>query len=477
MSVNAGRMSAQCHLVFESLALSKTFEKSYVLDMELSAIFNLYLQLAPAELFRLVQREAGMVAGNGIYSARLVIWMMMNQRLQAGGTLASSVEQLVQGRFDPLLSQCKRVREKKIGLSTGGYCQARQRLPKLVVSRSMDELTERLRNRLLESSPGLSKRVYLLDGSSLQLEHEPELVKAYPPASNQHGKSHWPVLRMVVLHDLETGLAERPCWGPLNGPKAVSEQALARQAIQQLPPGSVLVKDRNFGIFSTAYDAQQHGQDVILRMTAVRAKALLGRPIARQGDYAVCWRASRWDGKKKGERPWPADASVQGRLIAWRVGRGKHKKWLYLFTTLSLPDEEVVALYGRRWNIETDLRSLKQTIRLQRISAHSADMMEKELLVAVMSYNLVRAIMFQAAQRANIDPRQLSFTYARNIVLDGYPKVLAASTSEEQDQELERIIDLVARCRLPKRTKRRSYPRAVWGRGYRYPIRRRGKTK
>ena len=158
------------------------------------------------------------------------------------------------------------------------------------------------------------------------------------------------------------------------------------------------------------------------------------------------------------------------------MGRGKHQQWLYLFTTLSLPAEEVVELYGRRWRIETDLRSLKQTVRLQRILVQSADMMEKELLVAVMAYNLVRAIMFQAAQRANIDPRQLSFTYARNIVLDGYPKVLAAQTVEQQEQELERIVDLVARCRLPKRTKRRSYPREVWGRGYRFPIRRREKN-
>ena len=147
--------------------------------------------------------------------------------------------------------------------------------------------------------------------------------------------------------------------------------------------------------------------------------------------------------------------------------------WLYLFMTLSLPAEEVLELYGRRWHIETDLRSLKQTVRLQRISAQSADMMEKELLVAVLAYNLVRAIMFQAAQRARIDPRQLSFTYACNIVLDGYPKVLAAPTAQQQQQELERLIDLVARCRLPRRTKRRSYPRAVWGRGYRFPIRRR----
>src|SRR5215472_7684589 len=109
-----------------------------------SELFSLFLQVAPAELFRLLQRQMGVTVRNGIYSARLVIWMMMNQRLQARGTLASSVEQLVQGRFDAVLSQCKRVQEKKIAVSTGGYCRARQQLPKLVVSRSMEELTERL---------------------------------------------------------------------------------------------------------------------------------------------------------------------------------------------------------------------------------------------------------------------------------------------------------------------------------------------
>ena len=132
--------------------------------------------------------------------------------------------------MDPLLSRCKRVREKHIGLSTGGYCQARQHLPKLLVSRTLDELLERLRRRLLESEPERPPRAYWLDGSSLQLEHEPELVQAFPPASNQHGPAHWPVVRMVVLHELETGLAERPSWGPWNGRNAVSEQALAERA-------------------------------------------------------------------------------------------------------------------------------------------------------------------------------------------------------------------------------------------------------
>jgi putative transposase len=192
-------------------------------------------------------------------------------------------------------------------------------------------------------------------------------------------------------------------------------------------------------------------------------------------DQPVEWRTSRWDGKKN--RTWPADATVHGRLIAQQVGRGKYKQWLYLFTTLALPAEQIVACYGKRWRIETDLRSLKQTVRLQHLGVQSADMMEKELLVAVLAYNLVRTIMYLAAQRSGGDPRQLSFTYARNIVLDEYPKILAAHGAKQQEQELDRIIDLVVRCKLPHRTKRRSYPSTIWGRGFHFPIRKAGKTK
>ena len=174
-------------------------------DRDSSALLNLYLQIAPAEMFCLLQRQSGKLVRDGIYSARLVIWMMMNQRLQAGGTLARSVEQLVQGRFAPLLSRCKRVQQKRIGLCTGGYCQARQNLPKLVVSRAVNELIERLRQHIGGPTGEGQPRVYVVDGSSLQLEYGAELVKFYPQAQNGHGKSHRPVVRMVVLHGYTAG--------------------------------------------------------------------------------------------------------------------------------------------------------------------------------------------------------------------------------------------------------------------------------
>jgi putative transposase len=434
-----------------------------------AVLLNLYLQIAPAELFRLLQRESGQIVRNGIYSARLVIWMMMNQRLQPGGTLARSVEQLVQGRFAPLLSRCKRVTEKRIGLGTAGYCQARQNLPKLLVIRIVNELIERLRERMGKPTREGQPRVYVLDGSSLQLEYGSETVKTYPQGHSRSGKTHRPIVRIVVLHDVDTGLAERPYWGPMYGREAVSEQALAEQACSHLPADSVIIGDRNFGIFSVAYQAQTQGHGILIRLTAVRAQKIAGGAISRAIDEPVQWRSSRWDKKKN--QAWPADASVTGRLIARRVGRGKRKQWLFLFTTLTLPADEVLAMYAKRWHIESDLRSLKQTVRLHHLSVQSADMADKELLVAVLAYNLVRTIMYLAAQRSAGDPRQLSFTYACNIVLDGYPKILAARGVKQQQQELEAIIELVARCKLPRRTEPRSYPRAVWGRGFRFPLR------
>ena len=433
---------------------------------ELPVLLNLYAQIAPGELFRLLQRNLGVTRHDGIYTPRVVIWMMMLQRLDPRGTLASVVEQLALGQLDPLLSRCKRVREKNIAVSTGGYCQARQNLPKMLMDRSVEEILQRLRNHLSERLPLLENPVYVMDGSSVQLDHSQDLQKAYPPARNPRRPSHWPVLRIVVLHEVETGLAQQPCWGPMYGPEAVSEQALAERALHQLPPGAALIGDRNFGTFAVAHAAHQKGHAVVVRMTSSRAKCLVGAPIHRQGVYPVEWKASPREQKKHGKLPTDA---IRGWLIAWRVGRGKSKQWLYLFTTLPLPPEEVVALYGKRWHIETDLRSLKQTLRLNRLSVQSVDLMEKELIAAVLAYNLVRAVMCLAARQAGISTRQLSFTYAYNLVQEGITDVLAGPTDAEQIARLERIVDLVARCKLPNRRKHRSFPRAVWGRGRAFP--------
>jgi len=448
------------HYILDELCLRMT-------PHELPVVLNLYAQIAPGELFRLLQRMLGFNRHDVIFTPRAVLWMMMLERLDARGSLASSVAQLVQGNMDVVLSRCKRVRERKISLATGGYCQARQKLPQMLMQRSVEELIQRLRSHLSERMPLVERTVYVVDGTGLQLDHSEALATAYPGAQNQHGRSHWPIVRMLVLHDVETGLAEQPQWGPMYGPKAVSEQSLAQQAMASLPGKSVIMGDRNFGIYRIACAAQQNGHDAVIRLTQERAWRLHGGPISQIGEKAVVWRASRWD-QIEGL---PAHAEIAGRLIAWRVGRGKKKQWLYLFTTLSIPAEQVVELYGLRWNIETDLRNLKQTVHLHHLNVQSTDLMEKELLAAVLAYNLVRAIMCLAARKAGVRPRKLSFTYASNFVRNGIMRVLEGRTDAEQVCRMEQLIDLVGRCRLQKRAKRRTFPHKVWGRGFKYPQR------
>jgi hypothetical protein len=336
-----------------------------------------------------------------------------------------------------------------------------------------EEIIEQLRQMLGRDAQG-QRNVFLLDGSSIELEHCRELVGCYPPAQNQHGQSHWPVLRIVVAHDADTGMASCPYWGAMYGATAVSEQELAEKAMDHLPAGATVLGDRNFGVFWVAYAAQQRNLGVVLRLTEVRARKLIGN-VSQAGEHAVEWQATRWDGGKKHRVA--VGSTVTGRLIVARIGRGKSKEWLYLFTTLDLPADEIVQLYARRWNIETDLRSLKRTVRLHHINAKSDDMLEKELLIAMAAYNFVRAVMCMAARRSGIDPRQLSFAGVLNVVNYAWHKLIAAPTKQAHDQEFFRVLDLAAQCTLPKRPQQRSFPRRTWPRPTGFPHRKAEKTK
>lgn len=437
-------------------------------------LLALYQQALSVGVVEYFQKQANLRIRRGVYCAQVVMWLMMLQRLHHVGTLAAGVQLLLQGAAGPLLQNCRRVRNRQISARTGGFSQARQKLPAIVCRQVNREITERLRQMVGPADPS-APRAYLLDGSSLELEHRQELLRRYPPAQNQHGASHWPVLRIVVLHEFESGLAEEPQWGPMYGTQAVSEQSLAEQAMDRLPPAAVIVGDRNFGVLWVAHSAQQRGLGVVLRLTEARARKLWGGPIAQEGEREVSWRASRWDGGK--HRRVPSETVVTGRLIAVRVGRGQSKQWLYLFTTLDWPVEKIVTLYGGRWNIETDLRSLKRTVRLHHMTAHSDAMLEKELLMAVCAYNLVRAVMCLAARHSSRNPRQLSFAMVLNAVDCAWPILLGAPTPQDFQREFQRLLDIAAQCTLPQRKRHRSFPRLLYRRQPGFAFRKGEKTK
>jgi hypothetical protein len=142
----------------------------------------------------------------------------------------------------------------------------------------------------------------------------------------------------------------------------------------------------------------------------------------------------------------------------------------YLFTTLSKQTEaeEIVAWYRKRWNLELDLRTLKGTLRLKHLPGKSKAVVEEELLVAVAAYGLVRALMREAAERVGLHRRELSFTRAHEL-LNAMTGKLCSTDAEQRQQAYDRLLTYISQAKLPKRSKGRTYPRAVWGSGKYYP--------
>lgn len=418
-----------------------------------------------------------MKCNNGVYSPLVVLWLLVVQRLRFGASMEVAVLELLHGlpaSFWP--RPCKRILDwreqgKSPSSHTGAYNQARQALPLSVVQKSCDHIFEQLVAQMGQPASHPAMATFLLDGSTMRVPHTPELCSVYPPSSNQYGEAHWPLLRVVVAHDLHTGLAMRPEWGPMNGDQAISEQALLEGAIDRLPPRAVVIGDANFGVFSVAYAAAQRQHPVVLRLTAERARFLAGEELHRGIDRALVWRPSRAD--RKSHPAMPADAHVSGWLRVRHVqpDDGGEAFLLALFTTLPAADEAFQS-YGKRWNIETDLRTLKSTLGLDQLTCLTPDMVAKEIDLGFVAYNLIRAFIGFASQLSGIPPRGYSFTKVRHILEVFGPALANAPDKQSAERIMSEIMRCVQQSKLPRRKRKRpSYPREVWSKGSRYPSR------
>ena len=417
----------------------------------------------PLSFFDFLKLDLEIIENKCIFTLRVTTWMMMMQRLSASGSQDAAVGELLHGNGQELLQPCKKVLEKNISANNGAYSQARQRMPEAAARRIAGRSFEQLHQ--IQAGSRLRDRLFLLDGSSIRLAHTPGLVKAYPRAENQHGESHWPIMRVAVMHHVVTALAMAPEFGPMYGSEAVSEQGLAEPLIDHLPPASVLIGDRNFGVFSVMWHAHSRGHRVLARLTADRARRLTGGDLSA-GDHKVIWEPSADD--RRSHPQIPLAAHIEGRLIVARpLGMTED---LYLFTTLEEPMEQVVALYGERWHIETDLRSLKDQVRLHTIPARSPQLVACELLTAIASYNLIRAVMAEAARQVELEPRRLSFSRSRNALWAFARAVAHTDSAEEFDDHWRLLIRCIGQHILPKRH-RPPTPRVIWPKRQNFPSR------
>lgn len=393
-----------------------------------------------------------------VYKTSVVLWLMLFQRLNPAASLREAVLHFVE-TAPPELKTNKRLREGRLSTGSASFSDARHRLT-LSTARWFEE---QVATSIIESTPPSfgTRRVFLIDGTTMTLPPTPDLQRHYPPASNQHGESVWPVALVALAHELSSGAAVRPELGAMYGPQAVAETRLFPPLLARLPASSIVMADAGYGIFSVAYHAQVQGHDFVLRLTAdrfqrVRKQARWMHAAGAVQTYAVAWRPSARDRATNPDLP--ADTVVFATLHELTIG----PEPLYLITSLDAPAEQLGALYRRRTMIEVDIRDWKVVLGAEHLRSRSVAMFHKEFAVALVAYNLTMQIRRQAAALAQCEPRRLSFTGVWMVyrqMLQGLDRLDPA----DWPRVLERALEYAAKQKLPDRPGR-SYPREAYGR-------------
>jgi hypothetical protein len=292
-------------------------------------------------------------------------------------------------------------------------CEARQRLPLGAIIRLVRRTAREIDEGATVDWLWNGRRVSLVDGTTASMPDTPKNQAAFPQSATQGIGLGFPVVRLVAIISLATGVVRDLASGPYKG-KETGETALVRGLLDGLEAGAILLGDRSFASYFMLAELMRRGIDALFRMHQRRKFDFRrGRRLGRD-DHVVEW--------SKSDRPeWMDEETYRQipdrltiRELRVRVEQpGFRVDELVLVTTMSDGDaytkEELAGLFLERWNIELDLRSIKVVLQRDVLRCKSPEMVEKEIWIHVLAYNLIRGVAAEAALGHGKRPRRLSF--------------------------------------------------------------------
>jgi hypothetical protein len=120
--------------------------------------------------------------------------------------------------------------------------------------------------------------------------------------------------------------------------------------------------------------------------------------------------------------------------------------------------ERTLTLYRRRWAVELFFREIKTVLGLDVLRCQSRELIEKEVWMQIIAYNVIRALMLEAAAAHRVPLDRLSFKGTVDTLRQWTPLLAPALfVSRVARRELLRVIAADLLLHRPHR----SEPRAV----------------
>lgn len=197
---------------------------------------------------------------------------------------------------------------------------------------------------------------------------------------------------------------------------------MLRRLLDRLHKGDLVIFDRYFCSYMMLALLWLGGIPFCTRLHQNRRRDF--RRGRRLGDYdhLVTWKRPRrpeWMSEELYTQIPETLTLREVQFVATEPGR--RAKVITVITSLTdpvaYPKQDIASLFGLRWNVELDIRSIKQALHLDHVACKKPAMALIHLWVTLLAYNLIRTLIATAAAVHDKQPRQVGFTLACQTVL------------------------------------------------------------
>lgn len=385
----------------------------------------------------------------------VTFWAFVSQVMSPGSSCRDAVRRIeAWWSWHQWRNQCS--------VSDEAYCKARSRLSLSLLESVLRHLAARIEvNEVRSESLIPGRMIKVVDGSSVSMPDTPELQRLWPQPAGQSEGCGFPVMKIVGVFSLASGALLERAQGNLNQ----HESTLLRDLWHTFKSGDILLEDRGFCSYGTMALLLARGVDTIARLHQKRSGDLRQGKALGAKDRLLEW-------SKPLQRPpgmSPEDyeqlpETLEMRLVGIKVDvPGWRTRSVVVATTLTDPDKYPADLirhiYLRRWQVEIHFAQIKTLLQLEVLRTRSPQMVEKELLVGLIAYNLIRALMQRAAHHYHIPLERLSFKGSLDTTRH-YSSFIRASLNQPQKRNalITAMLQSIASDCLPVRPDR-SEPR------------------
>lgn len=406
----------------------------------------------------------GQSSRNRSYTHSLTFWAFLSQVLSPNSPCRETVRK-VQAWHAARRLPCPES-------GTGAYCRARLRLTLDGLLKIHQYTSIELQRRTSVDQLWRGRAVKVIDGTGVSMPDTKQNQKAFPQHSNQKQGCGFPSAKLVGCFCLASGALLHWAEGTLR----IHESRLFRTLFDFFRAGDIILADRGLCSYSDIAILLRAGIDTVMRLHQARPHDLRKGKRLGPKDRLVIWQKpiQRPRGCKPSDwRRIPDALSLRLIYIDVKVP-GFRTKSIVVVTTLTdpmlYPATELAKLYMRRWAVELFFRDIKITLGMDVLRCKTPNMVRKEIAMHAIAYNLIRALMQQAATLYHVPIERMSFKGSVDTVRQWSDALNAThARHREQTRLFKQLLQILAADLVPFRPER-SEPRVRKRRPKAYPL-------